>query len=60
VTPAFHPNGAIYVGPVERFLATQSFFVSPIIGTLLPPERALDLDHPHQWEIAEVLAQTHL
>lgn len=60
VKPAFHPNGAIYVGSVERFLTTRSFFASPIIGTLLPPERALDLDHPHQWEIAEALAKKHL
>lgn len=60
VKPAFHPNGAIYVGPVERFLTTLSFFVSPTVGSLLPPERALDLDHPHQWEIAEALAQKHL
>ncbi len=60
VKPVFHPNGAIYVGPVQRFLVTQSFFASPIIGSLLPPERALDLDHPHQWEIAEALALKHL
>ncbi len=60
VTSAFHPTGAIYVGPVERFLTTQSFFAPPVLGSLLPPERALDLDHPHQWEIAEALAQKHL
>jgi len=60
VNPAFHPNGAIYVGPVTRFLETQSFYAMPVLGFLLPPERALDLDHPHQWEIAEQLALKHL
>ncbi len=60
VKPAFHPNGAIYVGSVKRFLAAKSFFAPPVFGHQLPPERALDLDHPHQWEIAEALAQKHL
>lgn len=60
VAPAFHPNGAIYIGSVERFLETRSFFASPVLGSLLPPERALDLDHPHQWEIAEHLAQAYV
>lgn len=57
VTPAFHPNGAIYVGSVDRFLATKSFFAEPIRAILLPPERSFDLDHPHQWEIAEALIE---
>ncbi|MEK0450588.1 MAG: hypothetical protein RL088_2856 [Verrucomicrobiota bacterium] len=60
VVPAFHPNGAIYVGSVARFLETQSFYVPPVLGFLLPPERAMDLDHPHQWELAEHLASKHL
>jgi CMP-N-acetylneuraminic acid synthetase len=60
VIPAFHPNGAIYAGKVPRFLETKSFYAAPVLGFLLPPERALDLDHPHQWEIAEALAQKHL
>lgn len=60
VKAAFHPNGAIYIGSVKRCLTTRSFFSPPIIGSLLPAERALDLDHPHQWEIAEALAQKHL
>lgn len=60
VTPAFHPNGAIYMGAVSRFLDGLSFFQSPLLGYLMPPERSLDLDHPHQWEIAEALMQMHL
>ncbi len=58
VSPAFHPNGALYIGSVPRFLRTRSFFTEPLLGSLLPPERSLDLDHMHQWEIAEHLALT--
>ena len=57
VAPAYHPNGAIYVGAVHRFLETKSFFAPPVSAILLPPERAFDLDHPHQWEIAESVAE---
>jgi CMP-N-acetylneuraminic acid synthetase len=57
VNPAYHPNGAIFAGPVERFLETKSFFISPVLGSLMPPERSLDLDFPHQWELAEKLIQ---
>jgi CMP-N-acetylneuraminic acid synthetase len=56
VAPAYHPNGAIYAGSVSRFLETRSFFAAPVLATLLPPERSFDLDHPHQWELAESLA----
>lgn len=53
LAPAFHPNGAIFAGSVPRFLETKSFFISPVLGSLMPPERSLDLDYPHQWELAE-------
>lgn len=58
VIPAFHPNGAIFAGPVNRFLETRSFFIPPVLGCLMPPERAMDLDHPHQWRLAEKLLQS--
>ncbi len=57
VQPAHHPNGAIYIGPVKRFLKEKTFFASPIVGYLMPPDRALDLDHPYQWELAEALLE---
>jgi CMP-N,N'-diacetyllegionaminic acid synthase len=57
VPAAHHPNGAIYVGSVARFLAERSFFAPPVSGYLMPPDRAMDLDHLHQWEIAESLLE---
>jgi N-acylneuraminate cytidylyltransferase len=60
VPPAFHPNGSIYLGSVGRFLATRTFFAEPLLGSLIPPERSLDLDHLYQWEITEHLAKTRL
>lgn len=57
VAPAYHPNGAIYVCGVDRFLETKSFFAPPIRAILLPPERAFDVDQPHQWTIAESIAE---
>lgn len=56
---AFHPNGAIYFGPVPRFLATRSFFVPPVRGYLMPPERGLDIDLPHHFTIAAALVDPH-
>ena len=50
----------IYLGPVARFLQTQSFFAPPVLGLETPPERSMDLDHPHQWALAEALLQSQL
>jgi len=55
VPPAVHPNGAIYLSSVERLLATGSYFTAPVLGYLMPPERAFDIDFPHQFAIAEAL-----
>lgn len=56
VKKSFHPNGAIYWASVERILRTESFYDGPLTGLPIPPERAMDLDHPYQWPLAEVLA----
>jgi CMP-N-acetylneuraminic acid synthetase len=60
VRPAFHPNGAIFAASVECFLKTQSFYGGALLGSVMPPERALDLDHPHQWALAEWVAGSRL
>jgi pseudaminic acid cytidylyltransferase len=60
VKPAFHPCGSFYWISTKRFLETQSFFTGHLIGYLMPAERAFDLDHPHQWPIAEALARQFL
>jgi len=55
VGKSYHPNGAIYFGPVRRFLKERSFFREPLLGYLMPPERSLDIDNPCQFEIAEAM-----
>jgi CMP-N-acetylneuraminic acid synthetase len=50
-----HPNGAIYCGSSKRFLQEQTFFIPPMRGFLMPPERSLDIDYPHQFACAEAL-----
>ncbi len=55
VEPLWHPNGAMYFCSVDAFLKTASFFSDPLTGYEMPPEDSLDLDWPHQFEMAEVL-----
>ncbi len=54
---AYHPNGAIYLATVERFLRERTFFAQPLLGYVMPPERSLDIDYPHQFRIAEYMMQ---
>lgn len=50
-----HPNGAIYCASVKRFLQEKAFYKPPMRGFLMPPERSLDIDYPHQLTCAEAL-----
>lgn len=52
---AYHPNGALYLGPVERFLKEKTFFTEPLIGYAMPAERSFDIDYPYQFEIADIM-----
>lgn len=56
VPKSWHPNGAIYLGPINRFLDRRSFFIDPVLGLPMPAERSLDLDHEWQWIVAEAFA----
>ena len=55
VGKSYHPNGAIYFAPVSLFLKERSFFREPLLAYLMPPERSLDIDNLHQFEIAEAM-----
>jgi CMP-N-acetylneuraminic acid synthetase len=52
---SYHPNGAIYLAPTDRFLAERTFFAEPLFAHVMPPERSLDIDLPHQLAVAESL-----
>src|SRR5581483_576559 len=52
---AFHPNGAFYMAPTEKFLEHKTFFGSPLLGYAMPRERSFDIDEPYQLAIAECM-----
>ena len=58
--PRYRPNGAIYMAPVDAFLNAKTFFANPLIGYKMPPERSVDIDLPHQMQIAELLMEKNL
>lgn len=58
LTPSYHPNGAIYLTTVAKFLSQKTFFAQPLLGYLMPPERSFDIDYPHQFDLAEALITT--
>lgn len=51
----YHPNGALYGARCDRFLAAGSFYFSPLIGYEMPAARALDVDEPLDYAIAQAL-----
>jgi CMP-N-acetylneuraminic acid synthetase len=55
----YHPNGAVYFTPISHFLEHEEFFVGPLAASLMPPERSLDIDLPHEFLIAD-LYMSHL
>lgn len=54
---AWYPNGAIYLAHTAAFLAAHSFYGEPLFAYRMPPERAFDIDYPHQLAIAECMMQ---
>ncbi len=49
----YHPNGAIYMARIGRFLAARTFFADPMMAYVMPVERSFDIDYPYQFRIAE-------
>jgi len=53
IPPRFHPNGGLYVAPIDLFLRERSFFMPRMLTYQMPPERSFDIDYPWQLELAE-------
>lgn len=53
IPPRFHPNGGLYVAPIELFLRERSFFMPRMLTYRMPAERSFDIDYPWQLELAE-------
>jgi CMP-N-acetylneuraminic acid synthetase len=55
----YHPNGAIYFMSISQFLEHGEFFIEPLAASIMPPEHSIDIDHPHEFTIAD-LYMSHL
>ena len=51
----FFINGSIYVSTVEEYLKARTFFGRPMLASVLPMERAFDIDTLYQFKIAEIM-----
>jgi CMP-N-acetylneuraminic acid synthetase len=56
VPTLYHPNGAVFAATVDGFREHESFYTDDTVGYRMPPERSLDIDVPHDLEIARALA----
>lgn len=53
--PAYAENGAIFLCQTEVFLREKTFFLPGTRGSIMPEERALDIDSPWHFELAELM-----
>ncbi len=49
----YHPNGGLYIAPIDVFLRERSFFTPRVLTYPMPPERSFDIDYPWQLTLAE-------
>lgn len=54
-TTLYHPNGAVFAAQVEPFLENPELYKHPTISYKMPAERSLDIDEPHDLELARAL-----
>lgn len=50
-------NGSTYFATVPAFRDERTFYGSSLRGYVMPPDRSIDIDEPHDLELARVLAQ---
>lgn len=55
VPTLYHPNGAVFAATVSGFCEHESFYTDDTVGYEMPPERSLDIDVPHDLELARAL-----
>ena len=58
IPPRFHPNGGLYVAPIQLFLREHGFFTRRMLAYRMPAERSFDIDYPWQFELAEYWARS--
>lgn len=52
VPTLYHPNGAVFGATVKAFQKTGGFYTPDTVGFVMPAERSLDIDNPHELELA--------
>jgi CMP-N-acetylneuraminic acid synthetase len=56
VPTLYHPSGAVFAATVSGFREHESFYTDDTVGYRMPPERSLDIDVPHDLEMARAYA----
>lgn len=57
--PAFHDSGQFSVGRLEAWLRSSPLTDSDAVAMELSRDRAIDIDHPEDWALAESFARIH-
>jgi CMP-N-acetylneuraminic acid synthetase len=52
---SFHDAGQFYWCNVEKFRVEKKFFSTDSYAMILPAFRAVDVDTPEDWQMAEIL-----
>lgn len=52
-----YPNGAVFAARVPVFLETESFYTERTVSYEMPRSRSLDIDEPHDLELARALME---
>lgn len=56
--PTLHyPNGAVFAARIPAFLETETFYTDRTVSYEMPRSRSLDIDEPHDLEIARALME---
>ena len=53
----YHPNGAMYIATIKAFKEKGSFFNEKMLTYEMSALHSYDIDYPHQFEMAEILAK---
>ena len=57
LSATYQPNGALFVMPTASLLQHRTFFTDPMVGYVMPPQRSLDINDPHQLGIARYIVE---
>lgn len=57
--PLYHDDGSVIFAKSAAFLKEGEFYGSKVMPYFMPPERSVDIDQPHELELAEFLLRKH-